>query len=46
MIGFTPDMPERWSQMRDQGHQVLYYENMEGGHGGAADNQQGRMLKP
>jgi len=28
------------AKMRDQGHQVLYYENMEGGHGGAADNQQ------
>lgn len=26
--------------MREQGHDVLYYENMEGGHGGAANNQQ------
>ncbi|MGK2876370.1 MAG: prolyl oligopeptidase family serine peptidase [Nocardioides sp.] len=24
----------------DQGHDVTYYENIEGGHGGAADNQQ------
>ncbi|MBS0446129.1 MAG: S9 family peptidase [Proteobacteria bacterium] len=26
--------------MRAQGHDVLYYENIEGGHGGAADNEQ------
>jgi prolyl oligopeptidase len=26
--------------MLDQGHAVLYYENIEGGHGGAADNEQ------
>ena len=30
--------------MRDQGHDVLYWENMEGGHAGAANNtQQARM---
>nr|WP_202033760.1 MULTISPECIES: prolyl oligopeptidase family serine peptidase [unclassified Massilia] len=30
--------------MRDQGHQVLYWENTEGGHAGAANNtQQARM---
>ncbi|MCF3651269.1 prolyl oligopeptidase family serine peptidase [Synoicihabitans lomoniglobus] len=26
--------------MREQGHDVLYYENIEGGHGGAANNEQ------
>jgi prolyl oligopeptidase len=26
--------------MRDQGHPVAYYENVEGGHGAAADNKQ------
>ena len=28
------------ARMMDLGHDVLYYENVEGGHGGAADNQQ------
>jgi prolyl oligopeptidase len=28
------------ARMREQGHDVLYYENIEGGHGGAANNQQ------
>lgn len=28
------------ARMEAQGHDVLYYENMEGGHGGAADNGQ------
>ena len=28
------------ARMREQGHEVLYYENIEGGHGGAADNEQ------
>ena len=28
------------ARMMDLGHDVLYYENIEGGHGGAADNQQ------
>jgi prolyl oligopeptidase len=27
-------------RMLEQGHDVLYYENIEGGHGGAADNRQ------
>ncbi len=27
-------------RMNRQGHDVLYYENIEGGHGGAADNEQ------
>jgi prolyl oligopeptidase len=26
--------------MKAQGHDVVYYENVEGGHGGAADNKQ------
>ncbi|MEV4350083.1 prolyl oligopeptidase family serine peptidase [Actinoplanes sp. NPDC049596] len=28
------------ARLREQGHEVLYYENVEGGHGGAADNDQ------
>lgn len=28
------------AKMKDQGHDVLYFENIEGGHSGAADNQQ------
>jgi prolyl oligopeptidase len=28
------------AKMKAQGHDVLYYENIEGGHGGAADNKQ------
>jgi prolyl oligopeptidase len=28
------------ARMREQGHDVHYYENIEGGHGGAADNEQ------
>ena len=28
------------ARMKAQGHDVLYYENIEGGHGGAADNAQ------
>ena len=28
------------ARMEEQGHDVLYYENIEGGHGGAADNAQ------
>jgi prolyl oligopeptidase len=28
------------ARMSEQGHDVLYYENIEGGHGGAADNGQ------
>ncbi len=28
------------ARMLEQGHDVLYYENIEGGHGGAADNRQ------
>ncbi|MGB3697889.1 MAG: prolyl oligopeptidase family serine peptidase [Gordonia sp. (in: high G+C Gram-positive bacteria)] len=29
------------ARMQEQGHPVHYYENIEGGHGGAADNRQG-----
>ncbi|MDP1902111.1 MAG: prolyl oligopeptidase family serine peptidase [Rubrivivax sp.] len=28
------------ARMREQGHALLYWENIEGGHGGAADNRQ------
>jgi prolyl oligopeptidase len=28
------------ARLREQGHEVVYYENIEGGHGGAADNAQ------
>jgi prolyl oligopeptidase len=28
------------ARMLEQGHRVTYYENIEGGHGGAADNAQ------
>jgi prolyl oligopeptidase len=28
------------ARMLEQGHEVLYYENIEGGHGGAANNAQ------
>ncbi|EWH01781.1 prolyl oligopeptidase family serine peptidase [Halomonas sp. BC04] len=28
------------ARMHEQGHRVLYYENIEGGHGGAADSRQ------
>jgi prolyl oligopeptidase len=32
------------AKMLDQGHQVLYYENTEGGHAGAANNNQRAQL--
>jgi prolyl oligopeptidase len=32
------------AKMREQGHNVLYYENVEGGHGGAADNKQAAFM--
>jgi prolyl oligopeptidase len=32
------------AKMREQGHDVLYYENIEGGHGGAADNKQAAFM--
>nr|HEX4313595.1 prolyl oligopeptidase family serine peptidase [Kofleriaceae bacterium] len=32
------------ARMLEQGHDVLYYENVEGGHGGAADNAQRAMM--
>jgi prolyl oligopeptidase len=31
-------------KMREQGHDVLFYENVEGGHGGAADNKQAAFM--
>jgi prolyl oligopeptidase len=33
------------ARMMAQGHDVLYYENIEGGHGGAADNEQRANLQ-
>lgn len=33
------------ARMLSQGHALLYYENIEGGHGGAADNQQRAHLQ-
>ena len=33
------------ARMLAQGHEVMYYENIEGGHGGAADNAQRAHLK-
>ena len=33
------------ARMLEQGHHVLYYENIEGGHGGAADNEQRATLQ-
>jgi len=32
------------ARMLEQGHDVLYYENIEGGHGGAADNKQAAFM--
>lgn len=33
------------ARLREYGHPVLYYENIEGGHGGAADNEQRATLQ-
>ncbi len=33
------------ARMLEQGHELLYYENIEGGHGGAADNEQRANLQ-
>ena len=32
------------AKMEAQGHDVLYYENTEGGHGGAANNKQAAFM--
>jgi prolyl oligopeptidase len=32
------------AKMKDMGHDVVYYENIEGGHGGAADNKQAAFM--
>ena len=32
------------ARMLEQGHDVVYFENIEGGHGGAADNTQRAMM--
>ena len=33
------------ARMLEQGHDVIYFENTEGGHGGAANNAQKANLK-
>jgi prolyl oligopeptidase len=33
------------AKMESQGHSVLYYENIEGGHGGAANNKQSAFMQ-
>jgi prolyl oligopeptidase len=33
------------ARMKEQGHDILYYENIEGGHGGAANNQQRAQME-
>lgn len=33
------------ARMKEQGHNVLYYENIEGGHGGAANNRQAAYMQ-
>jgi prolyl oligopeptidase len=33
------------ARMKQQGHDVLYYENIEGGHGGAANNEQAAFMQ-
>ena len=33
------------ARMKEQGHDVLYYENIEGGHGGAANNEQQAFMQ-
>ncbi len=32
------------ARMKEQGHDILYYENIEGGHGGSANNQQAAYM--
>jgi prolyl oligopeptidase len=32
------------AKMKDQGHDILYYENIEGGHGGSANNKQAAYM--
>jgi prolyl oligopeptidase len=32
------------ARMLEQGHDVLYYENIEGGHGGSANNEEAAYL--
>ena len=33
------------ARMNEMGHEVFYYENIEGGHGGAANNRQSAMVQ-
>ena len=32
------------AKMKEMGHEVLYYENIEGGHNGAADHEQAAFM--
>jgi prolyl oligopeptidase len=34
-----------FARMKEQEHEVLYYENIEGGHGGAANNEQAAYMQ-
>ena len=41
----TRATPARWPRgCSEMGYDVLYYENIEGGHGGAADNKQSAFM--
>jgi prolyl oligopeptidase len=33
-----------FAKMKEQGHDVLYFDNIEGGHSGAADNRQAAYM--
>jgi prolyl oligopeptidase len=33
-----------YAKMKEYGHDVLYFENIEGGHGGSADNRQAAYM--
>jgi prolyl oligopeptidase len=33
-----------FAKLKEQGHDVLYFENIQGGHSGAADNQQAAYM--
>jgi prolyl oligopeptidase len=33
------------ARLEEQGHEVLYYENTEGGHGAAANNKQSAFME-
>ena len=39
-----PGHARKMARDESEGHDVLYYENIEGGHGGAANNQQAAYM--